>query len=60
MNYTFQISGDLRDLGKLLTKWVKYWIVKDYQQYQLSTKLVTQITSQNNWRIIQRYVISKD
>ena len=60
MDYILQISGNLRDLGRLSTDWVEYWIVKYYQQYQISTKLVTQITSQNNWRIIQRYGISKD
>jgi len=60
VDYILQISGNLRDLGRLSTDWVEYWIVKYYQQYQISTKLVTQITSQNNWRIIQRYGISKD
>jgi len=55
-----QISGNLKDLARLSTKWVECWIVKDYQQYHISTKLVTQITSQNNIRIIQIYGISKD
>ena len=52
-------KGNLEDLGRLSTDWVEYWIVKDYQQYEISTKLVTKTTSQNNWRIIQRYEISK-
>jgi len=39
---------------------MEYGIVKAYQQFQISTKLVTQIISQDNWRIIQRYGISKD
>jgi len=56
----FYKKGNFRDLGILSTEWVEYWIVKDYQQYHISTKLVTQITGQNNWRIIQRYGISKD
>jgi len=60
MDYILKISGNLRDLGILSTKWVKNWIVKDYQQYQISTKLVTQITNQDNWGIIKRYGISKD
>jgi len=36
-------SENIKDLGRLLTKWVEYWIFKDYQQYHISTKLVTQI-----------------
>jgi len=55
-----QLSGNLIDLGRLSREWVEYGIANDYQQYQISTKLVTQITSQNNWRIIQRYGISND
>ena len=43
MDYIMQISKNLRDLGKLSTKWVEYWLIKDYQQYQLFTKLVTQV-----------------
>ena len=36
MDYILQISGNIKDLGRLWTKWVENWIVKDYQQYQIS------------------------
>ena len=60
MDYILQISENLRDLRRLSTEWVKYWIVKDYQQYHISTKLVIQIINDKIWRIYQRYGIFKD
>jgi len=51
--FVYQISGNLKYIGRLSTKSVEYWILKEYQQNQLSTKLVTSIIGHNIWRISQ-------
>ena len=43
-------------MGRLSTKWVEYWLIEDYQQYQLSTKLVTQVQVSK----IERYFVNKE
>jgi len=45
--YILQIIGNFRDIGRLSIESIEYLILKEYQQNQLSTKLVSSITRKN-------------